>query len=200
MSSVYILSALRKILSTERSRNMEQSVIIAGFGGQGVMLIGKTLGYAASHEGMEVTFYPSYGAEMRGGTANCTVVVSDEAIGAPLREEIDTLIAMNEPSYRRFAKAIQPGGALLLNSSLSEVVPEIPEVKVYCVPVNDIAVELGNVQMANNVMLGAYIGATKVVSPEAIEGILRKNFAQKPAVAEKNIAAFRAGMAAVEAD
>lgn len=177
---------------------MEQSVIIAGFGGQGVMLIGKTLGYAASHYGLDATFYPSYGAEMRGGTANCTVVISDEAIGAPLREEINTLIAMNEPSYNRFAKAVQPGGIILFNSSLSDTVPEIPDVKVYCVPVNDIAAEIGNVQMANNVMLGAYIGATKILTPEAVEEIIRKNFAAKPAVAEKNIVAFRAGIAAVE--
>ncbi|MCF0138198.1 MAG: 2-oxoacid:acceptor oxidoreductase family protein [Oscillospiraceae bacterium] len=177
---------------------MERSVIIAGFGGQGVMLIGKTLGYAASHASKEATFYPAYGAEMRGGTANCTVVISDESIGSPLKDEISTLIAMNEPSFRRFSSAVVPGGEILINSSLFDTVPVVEGVKVYAVPVNDMAAELGNIQMANNVMLGAYIGVTGVLEPEEVEAIIRKNFASKPAVAEKNIVAFRAGMDAVK--
>lgn len=176
---------------------MEESLVIAGFGGQGVMLIGKMLGHAASDAGKQATFYPSYGAEMRGGTANCTVVISDKDIGSPLSENPKTLIAMNEPSYHRFAPAVKAGGKILVNSSLFKQEVKSGQADIYSVPVNDIAAEIGNPRVANIVMLGAYIGATNALNPKVVEEYIKKSFAEKPNAVEANIKALNAGIQAV---
>ena len=134
---------------------MEQQLIIAGFGGQGVLLIGQLLAYSGMLEGKEVSWMPAYGPEMRGGSANCSVVISDEPVGSPKVEDATAVIAMNRPAMEKFESSIVPGGILLINSSLIDVEPKRTGVKVVKVPVNDIAAELGNARVGNMVMLGA---------------------------------------------
>jgi 2-oxoglutarate ferredoxin oxidoreductase subunit gamma len=141
-----------------------KDVIIAGFGGQGVLLAGKLLAWAGMLEGRRVTWFPSYGAEIRGGTANCTVVISDEDIGSPVVDKPAALIALNQASADRFAVRVDRGGVILLNSSLVKKDIKLRGVKVLKLPANDIAGELGDLRIANMVMLGAYLKASGVLS------------------------------------
>lgn len=153
---------------------MEAQILIAGFGGQGVLLMGQLLSKAAMHEGMEVSWMPAYGPEMRGGEANCGVVISDEKIGSPLVSEPDVAVIMNRPSLDKFEPNVKPGGAVLYNSSLIDRSPSRTDLKAYAVPCNDIAAELGNARVANMVMLGAYIALTRVVPMESLVEALRQ--------------------------
>ncbi|MBC7222438.1 2-oxoacid:acceptor oxidoreductase family protein [Candidatus Bipolaricaulota bacterium] len=134
---------------------MEIGVIFAGFGGQGILLAGKVLARAAMERGFEVTWLPSYGPEMRGGTANCTVVIADEPVGSPIVDSPAVLVAMNEPSLERFAPRVSPGGAIVVNSSLVSQRKERADVKMVFIPMNEIAQELGEPRCANMVALGA---------------------------------------------
>ncbi|MDQ7032218.1 MAG: 2-oxoacid:acceptor oxidoreductase family protein [Desulfonauticus sp.] len=148
-------------------------VIIAGFGGQGVMLIGNLLAYAAMEQGLNVTYIPVYGPEMRGGTANCTVVIGEEEIGSPIIFNPLSLIAMNRPSLDKFQPRVQDNGVLILNSSLVE--PSLAEknrLKAYAIPVNELADKLGNLRLANMVALGAYVQATGIVPLQAVKNAL----------------------------
>ena len=172
---------------------MQNDVIMAGFGGQGILLIGKMLAYAGMHEGKEVSWLPSYGPEMRGGTCNCTVVISDRPVGSPVIQSPRVVLAMNLPSLDKFEKDLRPGGLLLFNSSLINREPERSDVRVIRVPANEIANELGNPRGANMVALGAYVGATNAVSMEEVEKLVRETFAAKPAVVDVNIDARRRG-------
>jgi 2-oxoglutarate ferredoxin oxidoreductase subunit gamma len=142
---------------------MEQSFIFAGFGGQGVILAGKLLAQAGTDYGLQVTWLPSYGPEMRGGTANCTVVLSDEPIGSPVVDNPTALVAMNLPSLDRFEKTVAETGTILVNSSLIARPAERKDVRVLNVPANDIAASLGNSRAANMVALGAIVKATGIV-------------------------------------
>ncbi len=143
--------------------------IIAGFGGQGVMLIGNLLAYAGMNAGLNVTYIPVYGPEMRGGTANCTVVLSEEEIGSPIIRSPHSLIAMNRPSLDKFQPRLMDGGIQIVNSSLIEKeLVETGRVKSYLVPANDIADKLGNTRMANMVALGAFIKASKIMDLKAV--------------------------------
>ena len=146
---------------------MEKRMIIAGFGGQGVLLIGQLIAYAGMLADKEVSWMPSYGPEMRGG-ANCAVVVSDEPVASPKVEEADLVIAMNRPSMELFEKALVPGGVLIYNSSLIDVKPTRQDIQVVAVPCNDIANDLGSLRSTNMVMLGAYAGVQGV---KAIVGL-----------------------------
>ena len=152
---------------------MEKQLIIAGFGGQGVLLMGQLLAYSGMLSGREVTWMPAYGPEMRGGSANCSVVISDRPVGSPKVEEPDTVIAMNRPSMELFEKTLVPGGILLYNSSLIDVKPTRTDIKAYPVPVNDIANDLGNTRVANMVMLGAYIGVEPLFDVDTLVEALR---------------------------
>ena len=152
---------------------MEKQFLIAGFGGQGVLLIGTLIAKAAMLEGHEVSWMPSYGPEMRGGEANCAVVVSDEQIGSPLVNEPPVLVAMNKPSLVKFMPNMPAGGTLLYNSSLVEGVPLREDIKVIAVPCNEIAEKVGNARVSNMVMLGAAQAATDVVSDECLITILK---------------------------
>jgi 2-oxoglutarate ferredoxin oxidoreductase subunit gamma len=156
-----------------------EDVIIAGFGGQGVLFIGKLLAYAAMKEGRNVTWIPSYGPEMRGGTTNCTVVISDEAIGSPVITSPHSLIVMNNPSLESFEPRLITGGVLIMNTSLITLKSKRKDVTVIKVPANKIASELGSDKAANMVMLGAYIAKTKVVSLQSILDGLRKVLGEK---------------------
>jgi 2-oxoglutarate ferredoxin oxidoreductase subunit gamma len=148
---------------------MEQKVIMAGFGGQGIMAIGRLLAYAGMLEDKNVTWMPSYGPEMRGGTANCAVVVSEEEIGSPLISKDGTAaIVMNLPSMIKFEKELVPGGKLIVNKSLIDVEPTRNDLDVYYIPANELALELGNGKVANMVMLGAYLEITKAVEIESV--------------------------------
>ena len=173
---------------------MESSLLIAGFGGQGVVLIGQLLGYAASSSGKNATYYPSYGAEQRGGTANCTVVISDEEIGSPVVTKLDTVIAMNEPSLVRFEEWVKPGGTLIINSSLIKRQVVRTDIQVVAVPANEIAGDLGTDKIANMVVLGTYLAVSKVLSVETVLNTMREKLAAKATFLPLNEAAIRAGL------
>lgn len=148
---------------------MEKSFVFAGFGGQGVMLAGKLLAQAGVNYGLEVTWLPSYGPEMRGGTANCTVLLSDEPIGSPVVDHPTALVAMNLPSLDRFEKTVAAAGVIVVNSSLINRSIERNDVQVLSVPANDIAVSLGNPKVANVVTLGAVVKVTEIIPFELIK-------------------------------
>jgi 2-oxoglutarate ferredoxin oxidoreductase subunit gamma len=177
---------------------MLHNIIICGFGGQGVMAMGKTLAEAGMKEGMNVSWLPSYGPEMRGGTANCNVVLSSEPVISPVVIESTELIAMNKPSLMKFEQTLIPGGILFVNSSIIEVKATRSDITAYYVPCNDIARELGNDRVANMVMLGAYIEATKVLKVETIREMLALIFTgPKANLVELNISALRRGASCV---
>jgi len=177
---------------------VENSLLVAGFGGQGVVLIGQLLGYAASSAGMNATYYPSYGAEQRGGTANCTVVLSDEEIGSPVVSKLDVVIAMNEPSLVRFEEWVKPGGTIIINSSLIKREANRTDIKPLYVPANDMAQELGSDKVANMIVLGCFLGTSKSLSLESILATMRNKLAGKPALLPLNEAAIRAGFSLVK--
>ena len=178
---------------------MEKQFLIAGFGGQGVLLIGTLIAKAAMLEDHEVSWMPSYGPEMRGGEANCAVVVSDEQIGSPLVNEPPVLIAMNKPSLVKFMPQMPEGGTLLYNSSLIRDVEIRGDVKAIAVPCNEIADALQNSRVANMVMLGAYIAKTKCVDIENIIEALRYKLGEKKEhLIPVNREALLRGAAAIE--
>lgn len=178
---------------------MTNEIIISGFGGQGVMAIGKTLCEAGMKEGKAVSWLPSYGPEMRGGTANCSVVISDAAsIVSPVVTEPTELIAMNLPSLIKFEHAVIPGGAIFVNSSIIKDKVQRKDLKAFYVPCNDIADELGNSKVANMVMLGAYIAAMQNLRPETIQEMLAHMFTgPKEKLVGLNIEALQRGAACV---
>jgi 2-oxoglutarate ferredoxin oxidoreductase subunit gamma len=145
-----------------------EEILIAGSGGQGIMLMGQFLAYGALYEGLEVTFFPSYGPEMRGGTANCTVVISDQRIGSPVRNRFTTLMAMNEASLKRFEGQVKAGGLLAYNETLIEMPQERKDIRCLAIPANRIASELGNPQVANMVAIGALAVALGIISPNSL--------------------------------
>jgi 2-oxoglutarate ferredoxin oxidoreductase subunit gamma len=151
---------------------MQQEIIISGFGGQGTLFAGQLLAYAAMDSGYQVTWIPSYGPEMRGGKARCTVIVSDEEIGSPLVRRPSAAIVLNIPSMEAFEPAIKPGGVLVVNSSLVPQKSERTDINVLYVPASDMAIDLGNVRIANVICLGALVQAAGIVSLEAIEQAL----------------------------
>jgi 2-oxoglutarate ferredoxin oxidoreductase subunit gamma len=153
---------------------MIEEIIIAGFGGQGVMSMGQLIAYAGMLEGKGVSWLPSYGPEQRGGTANCAVVVSDEPVGSPLVTNPSTAIVLNNPSFERFEHRIRPGGLLIFNSSLVTRVSERSDIDIIELSATDIAAELGNARVANMILLGAFIELTKVVSSDSIIESLKK--------------------------
>lgn len=148
-------------------------IIIAGFGGQGVLLLGQLIAYGGMVEEKEVSWFPAYGPEQRGGTCNCSVVVSEKEIGSPVVSRPTSVIAMNNPSLERFGNTIVSGGILVYNSSLIEKKPLRCDIKVIAVPANKIASELGSSRVANMVLLGAFIEATGIVKTSSIEESLK---------------------------
>lgn len=156
---------------------MLERIIISGFGGQGVMLIGRLLAYAGMIEGKKVAWMPSYGPEMRGGTANCTVLISTEEIGSPIVTHPKTLIAMNQPSLDKFESNVNENGLIILNDSLIKREVKRNGVNVIKIPADDIADKLGNSRAANMVILGAYVKKSRVVKLETIFKALEKALA-----------------------
>lgn len=156
-------------------------LIISGFGGQGVMLIGQMLAYAGMLEGKEVTWMPSYGPEMRGGTANCTVIVSDKKISSPVVTEATAIVVMNLPSLTKFEGMVKPGGQLFVNTSLIKEKPSRDDMEIYNIDANEIAVNLHNDKVSNMVILGAIINKTGIVKQESVEKVMEKLFTGKKA-------------------
>ncbi|HOD28149.1 MAG TPA: 2-oxoacid:acceptor oxidoreductase family protein [Syntrophales bacterium] len=168
--------------------------IFSGFGGQGVLMMGYSFAHGAMSEGYEVTYLPAYGAEVRGGTANCTVAVGDEEIASPIASEPDYLVALNTPSLYTFQNRIAAGGLLFLNSSIISARPSRQDMEVFAIPASDIAEELGNARAFNTVMMGAFLKRTSLVKPEIyLKSLETVMGSKKKAVVEINRKAFSAG-------
>ena len=151
---------------------METSIIISGFGGQGVLFAGQLLAYAGMDAGRHVTWIPSYGPEMRGGTANCTVIISHDPIGAPLVTRPDVAIVLNQPSFDKYEAAVKIGGLLVVNNSIVSTTSEREDFEAVYLDANAIAEEFGTVKMLNAAVLGAMLARRPVLDLEAIEKAL----------------------------
>ena len=174
---------------------MERNLLVAGFGGQGVMMLGTLLAQATCEStDKHVTYFPSYGAEMRGGTANCYVVISDDEIGAPVMDEMEDMIIMNDPSLNKFIDKLKAGGTLFINSSIVKSEITRTDVKVVKVPVTEMALEMGNPRILNIIMLGAYIGYTNAVPKDVVTAGIHHKFENKPKVIPINDKAFETGI------
>ena len=167
--------------------------VFAGFGGQGVLSMGLILAQAAMMEGKNVTYLPAYGVEVRGGTANCTVAISDEEIASPVASAPEFLVAMNQPSVFRFQNQVESGGVLLINSTLIEVEISRGDIEVIRVPAGDIAEKLESPKSANMVMLGAFIKKSNIVSISAIIEELKNTLKGKEKLIAINEKALMAG-------
>ncbi|MBL7032589.1 MAG: 2-oxoacid:acceptor oxidoreductase family protein [Candidatus Delongbacteria bacterium] len=167
--------------------------VFAGFGGQGILRAGQIIAYAGMAGNLYVSWLPSYGPEMRGGTANVAVVLADEPVASPVVSTPSVVIAMNRPSLEKFAPMMQTGGKLIINSSLIDIVSERDDLIQYQIRANDIAQELGNPRAANMVILGVFQAVTGIIPDETVEEHIRQSFAAKPQFIELNIACFRHG-------
>jgi 2-oxoglutarate ferredoxin oxidoreductase subunit gamma len=177
---------------------MTAKVIMAGFGGQGVVLMGTLLSYSAMVQGKHTTFFPSYGAEMRGGTANCSVIVSDDEIPSPVVSEPDCIVAMNIASLDKFEGRVKPGGTIFVNSSLIKRDLQRDDVDAVRIPANEMAEELGSARAANMVMLGGVIKKTGAVELESVLKSLPSVLSERAmALLDVNKKALRKGFDAV---
>jgi 2-oxoglutarate ferredoxin oxidoreductase subunit gamma len=178
---------------------LTERILCAGFGGQGVMSLGQMLAYAGMLEGRNVTWMPSYGPEMRGGTAYCSVVVSDEPVGSPIvTTNATSLIVMNLPSFERFEQSVVPGGLILMNSSLIDKKVQRRDVRVYPLAANELAAACGNSKAANMIMLGAYIAIMSSLQLDHVIKAFKKVFGTRSAkLLDLNIKVLEKGMAAV---
>ncbi len=172
---------------------MHNEIILAGFGGQGVLLIGKLLTYAGMKAGLEVTWMPAYGPEMRGGTCNCTVVLSDRQVGSPISSHPHAAIVLNLQSIDKFEPVIRPGGIMVMSTSLINRPAARRDITVVPVPANQIAIEAGSVKAANMVALGAYIGASAIVDLSLVKNMLAETFAGRQKIVALNHACLDKG-------
>ena len=169
-------------------------ILIAGSGGQGIMLLGKVLAMAAMKENKFVTWLPSYGAEVRGGAAYCMLVVSDAEIGSPYIDKADTLIVMNAPSLNKFRDRLEDKGLLIVNSSLASA-GAAGKADILEYPFTDLAVKLGNIKVANMAALGCFISRKKVVSPKSVQQVISDIAGEsRKSLVEINMEALEAGM------
>ncbi|OGS46979.1 MAG: hypothetical protein A2539_09035 [Elusimicrobia bacterium RIFOXYD2_FULL_34_15] len=169
---------------------MHEEIIIAGSGGQGIMFLGNILCQAAVLQDKYTTFFPSYGAEIRGGTANCSIIISNDEIGSPLISKPSILIMLNEISYRKFLPKLKKDGQIFLNSSLVENSPA----DVITVPATAMASQIGDIRTANMVMLGKFVSVTKIFSTDTIKNVVEDFFKNKKELAKINLEAFEQGM------
>ena len=158
---------------------MHEEVVISGFGGQGALFAGQLLTYTGMDEGWHVTWIPSYGPEMRGGTAHCIVIVSDENIGSPIIRQPSICIVMNPPSMDNYTELVNPGGLLVANSPLVRTRSERDDIETIYIPANELAAELGNVKMANVVLLGAMLGRREILPIESIKRTLDEHIPER---------------------
>lgn len=179
---------------------MTEEIIIAGFGGQGVLSMGKILAYSGVMQDQEVTWFPSYGPEMRGGTANVSVIISDSRISSPILHEFDTAIILNQQSMDKFEKAVKPGGVLLYDPNGIVHPPTRTDISVYKIEGTKIAADLGNVKTFNMVVLGAYLKAKPIVKMESIQKGLEKSLPERHhKLIPLNLQAINAGQEKLEA-
>ncbi len=179
---------------------VNEKLIVAGFGGQGVMLLGQLLSYAATEEDYNTVWIPSYGPETRGGTANCSVIISSDEINSPVVSMCDTLIALNEPSLKKFESKVKPGGTIITNSGLIKDYDYRSDVTVHAIDASQMALEIGNLKTINMVTLGAYIGAKKIFTPDQITAIFKKIFTgSKEKLIDVNKQALKVGLDAIKA-
>jgi 2-oxoglutarate ferredoxin oxidoreductase subunit gamma len=173
---------------------MNTEIIISGFGGQGALFAGQLVSYAAMDEGRQVTWIPSYGPEMRGGTANCTVVISDEEIGSPLVSHPDVAIVMNRPSLDKYEPLVKPGGLLVVNSSMVDRPTQRIDIRIVEIPANEIAESLGNKRLLNVVLLGSLLVNLPILSSDSIGKALIEHLPARHAnLITANMEAFRKG-------
>jgi 2-oxoglutarate ferredoxin oxidoreductase subunit gamma len=158
---------------------MNEEVVISGFGGQGALFAGQLLTYTGMDEGWHVTWIPSYGPEMRGGTAHCIVIISDDDIGSPIIRQPSICIVMNPPSMDKYMELVRPGGLLVANSTLVRTKSERDDIEAVYVPANELAAELGNVKMANVVLLGAMLGRREILPIESIKRTLDEHIPER---------------------
>jgi 2-oxoglutarate ferredoxin oxidoreductase subunit gamma len=178
---------------------MQEEMIISGFGGQGALFAGMVLAYAAMDTGKSVTWIPSYGPEMRGGTAHVTVIVGDEEIGSPVIRHPSAVIALNNPSMQKYEPLVKADGVLVYNSSLISTAPERTDIRCVPAPANEIAAELGGIRMANMVALGALVAATDVLPLNAVIQALHSHLPEsKRKMLEPNLQALRRGAELVQ--
>lgn len=150
------------------------AILLAGFGGQGILSMGQFLAYAGMLEGKEVSWVPSYGPEMRGGTANCLITIADDEIDSPVFDTPDNVIVMNRPSLEKFEDRVRPGGILIVDSSMVDRPVKRKDIDAYAIPAKEIANDLGNVKTANMVLLGALLELTGVVSRDSLIDCLKE--------------------------
>lgn len=175
---------------------MQQEVIISGFGGQGVLFAGQLLAYAGMDAGKEVTWIPSYGPEMRGGTANCTVMISDEEIGSPFVKNPSAVLAMNLPSLDKYEYLVKEGGVLVVNTSMVNRQVERDDITVVSIPANDVAEAAGSKRSVNMVMLGALLGNADILSVEDLAKALEDHLPERhKKLLPANLEALRQGAA-----
>jgi 2-oxoglutarate ferredoxin oxidoreductase subunit gamma len=173
---------------------MQTELILSGFGGQGIMFAGQIISYAAMDAGKQVTWIPSYGPEMRGGTANCTVVIADEEIGSPVVKNPDAALAMNLPSLDKYEPMIKPGGVLVVNASMVDRAPLRTDIQFISVPCNEIAEELGNTRLSNMVAVGALMEMASVLTVEDIVAALTAHMpGRHQHLLPKNVEAIKRG-------
>ncbi|MES0349729.1 MAG: 2-oxoacid:acceptor oxidoreductase family protein [Desulfobacteria bacterium] len=185
---------------TQKTTLVKAKTIFSGFGGQGVLMMGYVLATSGMNEDKHVTYLPSYGAEVRGGTANCTVTVSDEPIASPVASFPDLAVLMNTPSLIRFEGGVKSGGTVFLNSDLVDVRPKRRDIEVVSIPVNSIAERLGNTRGANMVMIGALVQQTGLVSLKSVIKSVKSIFQKKGSKVHKmNTLAIKEGAAFVDA-
>ena len=178
---------------------MQKEIIIAGFGGQGVLFGGQVVAYAAMDAGKEVTWIPSYGPEMRGGTANCTIVIADKEIGSPLVENPPLAIALNLPSFDKYEEVLQKGGTLVVNKSMVDRGPKRDDIKVIFVPCNEIAEEIGDKRLMNMVAIGALLTALPEVTVKDVEKALEAHLPERhKKLLPKNYEALKRGFEAAQ--
>jgi len=174
---------------------MHEEIIFSGFGGQGALFAGQLLTYAALDEGREVTWIPSYGPEMRGGTAHCTVIISDDPIGSPIIRNPTAAVVLNPASMDKYEPLVKSGGILIVNSSLVQRAAVRDDITVVTIPANDIAVKVGDVRMANVVLLGALLAAKEIVKPASLRKAMEEHIpATKSRFIEPNKQALQRGM------
>ena len=177
---------------------MQKEVMFAGFGGQGILLSAKLLAHAAMNQGSEVMWIPSYGPEMRGGTAYCTVIVSDRLIGSPIIKNPTHLVAMNRPSLEKFAPVVKPDGVIMINSSLIPVRSGRDDVDELIVPANDAAIAVGSIRCANIIAVAAFAARSKMVDLDILRECVKSQFASKAKLIPLNMAAFDKGLEIAE--
>ncbi|MCL2841890.1 MAG: 2-oxoacid:acceptor oxidoreductase family protein [Oscillospiraceae bacterium] len=175
---------------------MMTKMVFSGFGGQGILTLGELVATMVMHKGKQVTWMPSYGIEMRGGTANCGVVVSDGPIGSPfVLSDLDILCAMNMPSVDKFLPRVRPGGLVLVNSSIVTEPIERHDVTIHAIPATQIAIDVGNPKVANMAMLAGFLTHTDFFGLEDVEQVLHQRFGEKyPKLIPLNLEAVKRGM------